>query len=281
MYLLLDIFLWLLVGASVIWAFAPPICSIMGFWRVRCTSRDDAQAVLPAGDDPDYESKFQQLSALGFRPVGVITEHYRLFAFHWYKAIDYRFLATDDGMVCAGIYRMLVEPASVRFDSIIDCGERGHNVRTVTLKGAEDGWETRDEYLTRVEKNLPIAKLYEYHQNLVAQISAEKGAPTTPCSIHDLANVDIKIEKTRYHALVMLPFLTFPAVFVLVPAVVILRVAYLLYWGEAAMMRATAVALCLGGLTYLFFLSVLFPMAVKSIIAKANASGNPAEEQPS
>lgn len=42
--------------------------------------------------------------------------------------------------------------------------------------------------------------------------------------------------------------------------------------------RVTAVALCLGGLTYLFFLSVLFPMAVRSLIAKANSSGNSADE---
>jgi hypothetical protein len=265
-----DGVLWAVAAALTVWAFVPPLVTALGLYRSYGTAAEDPRAVEPAGDDPEYAQKYRELLALGFRPVGVLTEHYRLFAFHWYKAAPAHCLATEGGLCHAALYRFFAGPLRVRFDAFLD---DGFLVRTVM--GEE--WTDRDDQWGRVEiPATSVVEVYEQHRLQVEAAGGVRGASPTGATFRRLAEFDEAQNKERVQKVSGLwVFLAVTAIFFLAPALISLLGIWLLF-GTGALARGAAISLCLGAGFYFVFLKVLVPLAARGQFA-LNLADAPAE----
>src|SRR5690349_18229379 len=68
-------------------ALIPVVATCLGLTRLRFRPVEETDPVRPTArpGDADYRRKFDQLTALGFQPIGWIREESWLFLHHWYK----------------------------------------------------------------------------------------------------------------------------------------------------------------------------------------------------
>jgi hypothetical protein len=249
---------WALAALAFAWAFAPPLVTLLGLWRVRCLAAPDPQAVEPPPGDADYEARFRELLALGFRPVGVLTEELRLFAIHWYKAFPINCLVSPDGTCYAGLYRMASEPLRVKFDTFLT-GD--YMVRT-TMPGV--GFEDHDEWWVRLEvPATSVAELYDRHRENVLCVLGETKRSVRRVSLEECAWIDEATERQRTARASGGGgiFFVIPGVFFLVPVLLGLLATYLIF-GTGVLAAGTAVSCALGAAVYGLFLKVLLPRLV-------------------
>jgi hypothetical protein len=260
-----DGILWAFAILATVWAFAPPVFTWFGWLRIHCTVAADPRAVEPAGDDPDYAEKYRQLLALGFRPTGLLTEHCRLFAVHWYKPFVLRCLATAEGTCHASLYRLAGEPVRVKLDTFTSGGLL---VRTA-MPGV--GWEDRDEGWVRFEvPPMSMLGLYSRHQEHVVQVLAETGRSAVPATLWDCAHVDEALERARLRRTGGPPaFLLLPMLFFLGPALLALLTGWWLL-GAGALPQTAPVAVFFGAGVYYLFVNVLLPAAIRGASAEPN-----------
>jgi hypothetical protein len=264
----LDGLLWTLAALAAAWAFAPPLVTLLGRWRIRCLAANTPQAVEPRPGDADYEARYRELLALGFQPVGVLTEELRLFAIHWYKAFPIHCLATPDGTCYAGLYRMADEPVRVKFDTFLT-GD--FLVRTV-MPGV--GWEDRDEWWLRLEvPTTSVAELYDRHRENVGWILRETKRSVLDATLEDCARIDEMTERQRTTRAGGAGgiFFVLPGVFFLFPALLGLLATYL-FFGVDALAVGTAGSCALGAAVYGLFLKVLLPWLITRASSEAPAS---------
>jgi hypothetical protein len=264
----IDGVLWALAAFCLVWAFVPPLVTALGLYRVRGKAVEDPRAVEPPGDDPEYAQKYRELLDLGFAPMGVLTEHYWLFAFHWYKAFPVRCLATADRTCYAAVFRFMDGPVRARFDTCLD---DGFVVRTVM----GEGWTDQDELCSRTEvATTSVADLYEHHRQHVEARGGVRGAVPTGSAFAWWAEYDQPAEKQRVQRVSSLAsFLALPAIFLLIPALLCLPVLCQLF--GAALARGTAVSLCLGAALYFVFIKILIPRAARGQLNLSLADAPP------
>jgi hypothetical protein len=258
--------LWTLAVAGTVYCYAPPLLTWLGLYRVRCTAASDPQAVVPAAGDADYEAKYQDLLDLGFRPVGVLTEHYWLFAIHWYKPFRIRCLAMPGGTCIAGLYRMAAEPMRIKMDTFLS---NNFLVRTAMPGlGAED----MDKHWARFEEPaVDVAELYARHQGHMQRLLLT-GRSVAPATFRDLARIAEHQEKERFRRSGgQFVFLGLPALFHLLPALVVLLIGFLI-WGAAGLARAAAIALCVGSALHIGFVEILLPLAINAGLGNVDAA---------
>jgi hypothetical protein len=253
----IDGVLWSLAAVGALWAFIPPIVTALGLYRASATASEDAQTVEPSDDDPEYAKTYHELRELGFSPVGVLTEHYWLFAFHWYKAFPTRCLTTADHTYYASLYRFFDGPVRVKFDSFLS---DGFIVRTVMGEDCQD----RDDRWVRTEvATTSVTELFEQHRQHVEQLAGERGTTLTASQFQDWARIDEEWGKeTVQRNAGLAVFLALAGLVHAVPGALVLLGGYLL-GGTAALPRSAAVALCAGTICYLVLLKILVPMVAR------------------
>jgi hypothetical protein len=253
----IDGVLWSLAAVGTIWALVPPVVTALGLYRASATAREDTQAAPPSEDGREYLQKYRELSELGFRPVGLLTEHYWLFAFHWYKEFSSRCLATADNTYYASLYRFFDGPVRVKFDSFLS---DGFIVRTVMGEDCQD----RDDRWVRTEvPTKSVIELFEQHKQLVEELAGERGTGLTASEFQDWARIDEEWGKeTVQRNAGLAVFLLLAGVIFAVPGALVLLGGYLL-GGIEALPRSAAVALCAGTVCHLVLLKILVPMAAR------------------
>jgi hypothetical protein len=255
-----DVVLWAVAVAGLVWAFTPPLAHGWGLFLFRFTAKDDPRAVEPDGRDADYEQKYRELIDLGFRPVGVLTEHYWLFTLHWYKAFSFRCLSTADGTCLVGLYRLGNEPVRVKFDTYL--GD-GFLVRTV-MPGA--GVEDQGELWARFEEPaVGVPELYARHQQHVNLVRLKAGEPRA-VTLAEAVRLDEAQERTRPRPAGGEHFV-FPTMFVLGAVVLSILFSHRV-WGTPPSAGVVAGAVILGSLLYLGFLQFVLPFFFNSTCGK-------------
>jgi hypothetical protein len=233
---LVDTLLWLLAAAGVVWAAVTPLCTVLGWSRFHGTAEENPAAVTPPPADADYDQKYRTLLRLGFRPAGVLIEHNWRVGFDWYRPFPIRSLSSADGTCFAGLYRLAAEPVRVKFDSLTS---GGHIIRTV-LPGT--GPECRAGRLTRVEiPGRDVPTCYARHRALVAQIASERHETIAQATLQDWAHLDSEEQQDLVCGLAALHFMILPAVFFLVPGLLVVLLTHLV-WGPDVLPRGTAVS---------------------------------------
>src|SRR5688572_8227793 len=98
--------LWLAGGAALFVILLPfAVSACVGGPIVRFGVSEDPAAVEPDGTDPEYEDRYAQLLALGFRPCGVVTERVWFWGYKLFKATPVRKMISADGLTSASLYR--------------------------------------------------------------------------------------------------------------------------------------------------------------------------------
>jgi hypothetical protein len=88
--------------AGLVWVLTPAIAFSLGLIRLRSDVNPDPAGAEPKGDDPDYERRFRQFEALGFRAAGTSRESCWFMNPHrwrWKQHGGYRWMTSPDGKV--------------------------------------------------------------------------------------------------------------------------------------------------------------------------------------
>ncbi len=253
----IDGVLWSFAAVGTIWALVPPVVTALGLYRAGATAAADTPTAQPPEGDREYRKKYRELAELGFRPVGVLTERYWLFAFHWYKEFPSRCLASADNTCYASLYRFFDGPVRVKFDSSLS---DGFIVRTVM---GED-WQDRDERWQRTEvPTKSVVELFEQHKQHVEQLAGQRGTGLTASEFQDWARIDEEWGKeTVQRNAGLAVFLLLAGVVFAVPGALVLLAGYLL-GGVEVLPRTAALALCAGCVCHVVLLKILVPMAAR------------------
>lgn len=118
----LDWAIWSAGLAALALLLVPCAVSACGLTRVRFCCTEDPPLVLPDGSDLDYEEKYQELAALGFRPCGMVTERAWFFTCHLFTSTPVRKMVNPDGRTYAALYRLGKWGTTLRvaFSSVTD-----------------------------------------------------------------------------------------------------------------------------------------------------------------
>jgi hypothetical protein len=113
-----------ILGLSGLAFMVPILCFSLGVGGLRNENVEDPRLVEPGGDDPDYERRYRQFLALGFRPVG-FTRASGWFAFptkwRWRSLQGQRWMATPDGKTFALFHRLIAaEPVRITVMTLND-----------------------------------------------------------------------------------------------------------------------------------------------------------------
>jgi hypothetical protein len=172
---ILDLALWSWAIIGLAWSFVPVLFSLFGIGSVRCVADEDSFAAFDL--DEDGQSRFEQLQAIGFQPVGTITESvWFLMAIHWWKRARIRYLATANRKCFASLYRVIAnEPTRICLTTMTSGGGM---VRTA-MPGA--GLSVDEETYMRAEiATCTVKELVAFHNENVAlftqrrQVSVER-----------------------------------------------------------------------------------------------------------
>src|SRR5207237_8590163 len=121
-----EVFDTLMLAAAVpllVFALVPPLMSFLGLSRTRFTAVEDPRLAEPDGSDPAYEKLTADLAAIGYRPVGGVTERTLFLGHEWLHTTRARKFVSPDGLVYAALYRRRPEaPWRLAFSSVGDAG---------------------------------------------------------------------------------------------------------------------------------------------------------------
>ena len=91
--------------------FVPATMFTFGLWWLHGDVFEDPARAEPGGDDPDYERRFREFEALGFRPVGITNEAgWFISPLSWFRQSLHgtRWMRTPDGLMLATFHRLYV-----------------------------------------------------------------------------------------------------------------------------------------------------------------------------
>ncbi len=133
----------------------------------------------PRGDDPDYERRYRQFEALGFRPVGTTRETaWFMFPFHWrWRSRGSRWMRNDDGTMLVSFHRLIADEP-LHFGALTLTSGEGL-VRTTCPGAGVDSYP--EVNFGRFElRNVEPAELVEEHQRNVDAFCREQGLASKP-----------------------------------------------------------------------------------------------------
>jgi hypothetical protein len=107
--------LWLIAFIVLIWACVPSLMHVLGLSQHTQRSETAPKDLTPNDAEPDYDDAYQQLTALGFRPLGAFRERLWFFYFHWSKSFRTRVFIHPERHCYACAYRLARERVRVSF----------------------------------------------------------------------------------------------------------------------------------------------------------------------
>lgn len=185
-----PIFDWLLViigGCGAVWALTPPLFTLLGLAGVKNTPVEDPALAATGTEDADYEARAIELAALGFEPVGLVTETMYFQGIEWWKQFFVRIWANKDRTCYVSLYRL--HPAEALRIAL----------RTMTTEeglvcAASPGAGVTDEqnnYLRREYPfGTPIQELLALHQRDVEGFSLARDVKTISGSLDEITKVE-------------------------------------------------------------------------------------------
>lgn len=188
----LDGVLWVVGGAAFILFLAPFLITRRGIRIVRYRAFDDDKyAVQPDGSEPDYAERYEELSALGYLPAGVVRERVWFYQESLRRTARVRVLVSEDGLIYAALYRIGTNgPVRVALDSLTDGGVF---VRTA-MPGAGIPESVADFHRTEAAWR-PVGDLLDDHIRELRRIAGRGGGQPRVFSLEERAAVDEAVER--------------------------------------------------------------------------------------
>jgi cbb3-type cytochrome oxidase subunit 3 len=91
--------LWIAAVAATIIILGPVVAFLLGRRRIWADVHDDPARAEPGAGDPDYQRRYDEVVALGFRPIGATQAHARFLTplkWRWSEVGTTRWLASSD-----------------------------------------------------------------------------------------------------------------------------------------------------------------------------------------
>jgi hypothetical protein len=252
-----EIILWVAAAAGAVWALGPPLLHRLGLYWIRFVAQDDPAGVEP-GDDPDYARCYRELRALGFQPLGIVTEKRWITPIEWHREFSLRCLVSGDGLCFASLYRLTQdEPVRVSLKTLMT----GEGMVTTASPGA--GIPDIGETSLRIEMHAGnMAQLLSHHQDNVKLFAEQRGFTVTRVSFQERAARDEENDRRLLKKIETPVIYAIPAFCFLGP----IAVAILLLQDRFSHLPMTSLlpgAVCFGTLCYLAFLKVALPKRVR------------------
>ncbi len=182
-------------GLFAIWLLVPLGIFMAGVTKLRSEVFEDPRRAEPTGDDPDYQRRFRQFEALGFRPIGMTRESGWFILplkWYWHSLQGVRWMIAADGLMLVSFHRLLAsEP--LRF-GVVTLNSAGGLMRT-TCPGAEVTLD-RDSNNARFElRGVEPAELVARHRENVAAFCEERDLESKPATFPEAAAVDLAVDR--------------------------------------------------------------------------------------
>jgi hypothetical protein len=172
------------IGAG--WMLIPGIMKTLNLFWLRSAVREDPNLTRPQRDD-SYRQRFEQILALGFRPLGVTHETaWFLTPYNWrWQAVHAEpCFSAPDGRVLMTCHR-IVPDEPVRF-SAVSLLERGGVVRT-SCPGVGFSGDVSPRHRRLEIKGVEPAELLDRHAENVARFCHERQVAARPATLSDFA----------------------------------------------------------------------------------------------
>ena len=253
-----EILLWVAAVIGAVWALGPPVLHILGLYRLRFVAHEDPAAVEPGNDDPDYARCYRELRALGFQPLGIVTEKRWITPIEWHREFHLRCLVSCDGLCFASLYRLTRdEPMRVSLKTLMT----GEGMVTTASPGA--GIPDIGETSLRIEMHAGnMAELLSHHQDNVKLFAEQRGFSVTRVSFQERAARDEENDRRLLKKIETPVLYVLPAFCFLAPvAVAILFLQD--RFSHLPMSSLVPGAVCFGTLCYLAFLKLVLPGRIR------------------
>jgi hypothetical protein len=112
-----DLLLWVVAGLVALWILLPAVMFKLAPVRLRNAVDDDPLLAEPPPGAPDYQRRFQQFAALGFRPLGRTFETCWFMSPikpYWRSLQGVCWLTSEDGLTFVSFHRLIADEP-VRF----------------------------------------------------------------------------------------------------------------------------------------------------------------------
>lgn len=183
---IVQVVLWIIVGATVIWSVGPSVAIVLGRRRIEIDVHPGELLGRPYPEDADGLRRYDQLVELGYRPIGATEEHVRfLTPLHWtWRSESVRWLVSPDDRTFTCLFRITPNEAI--------------RVSAVTLFDGGGSWETtypgvgfereplRNHGYAEVQSVEPAA-LLDLHAYHVERFRTERGLAVRSGALADVA----------------------------------------------------------------------------------------------
>jgi hypothetical protein len=193
--LVLQVVLGLVVVAMAIWILGPTV----GFlWKGRQLDVEvypDAMLAKPYPEDTDGMRRYDELLALGYRPVGSTWEHARFFSpihWRWRSLQGQRWLVAPDARTFVELHR-LTEDEPVRL-SAVTLFEGGGSWQTACPGVPGDLPQVRSRGHASV-RGVGPAGLLDKHVELVEAFRSKHGLTIQAATLHEVAAANLAFER--------------------------------------------------------------------------------------
>jgi hypothetical protein len=254
-----ELFLWIGAVCGAVWVLVPPLAELLGLSWIHYVPHEDPRAVEPSGNDPDYQRRYRELQALGFRPIGFVSERVWFKYNRWFKAHHVRSMISADGLCYANLYRLDdAEPVRISFKTFTS---GGGIVNTVT-PGA--GIQNLTETSLRVESPTnDLGELLAQHQENIKLFCEQRGFTVTPIGLQEMVARDEQHDRQLMASIDTSGLYNIPVCFFAGP----IGLGY--FWMKdkfptAPWERLVPAAVCFGTLCYLAYTKLVLPQLFRA-----------------
>jgi hypothetical protein len=212
---------WVIAVAGAVWILGPGVMFALGRRRFSFELNEDPTAAEPRDGDAVYQKYYQELYALGYRPVGRAVETIKYFSpIHWrWRSSGSRLMQSPDRKTTIAFYRVANHPLRFSATTLFEGGGALATVYTAMKQNARPKGNYRYVELLKTEP----AQLVEDHAANVADFAERRDLKIKRATLREYCEENIEIEKRVLPISFGIGMYLIVASMYVMPAVMVLR----------------------------------------------------------
>ena len=184
---------WVLALAGAVWVLGPGVMFALGRRRFSYELNEDPTAAEPRDGDAVYRGYYQQLYALGYRPVGRSVETIKYFSpIHWrWRGGGSRLMQSPDRKTTVAFYRVANHPLRFSATTLFEGGGALSTAYTAMKQNPTPKGNYRYIELLKTEPS----QLVEEHAANVADFTERRGLTVKRATLREFCEETIELGK--------------------------------------------------------------------------------------
>jgi len=184
---------WVIALAGAVWILGPGVMFALGRRRFTYDLNEDPTAAEPRDGDAVYQGYYQQLYALGYRPVGRAVETITYFSpMHWrWQSNGSRLMQSPDRKTTVAFYRVANHPLRFSATTLFEGGGALSTVYTAMKQNPRLKGNYRYIELLKTEP----AELVEEHAANVADFVERRGLTVKRGTLRDFCDESLELDR--------------------------------------------------------------------------------------